>query len=79
MLFRLVFVVLLAFTQARHFPMREQQAPAPFIIGGQDVSPIGKWPFMASIWVHFQFYVHLHITCNNADFLFKKKEDPEHH
>ena len=40
MLFRLVFAVLLAFTQARHFAMRERQAPAPFIIGGQDVSPV---------------------------------------
>ena len=70
MLFRLVFAVLLAFTQARHFPMREQQAPAPFIIGSQDVSPIGKWLFMASIWVHFQSYVHPHMIYSCVYFLF---------
>ncbi len=25
--------------------------PGSYIIGGDDVSPVGKWPFMVSLWV----------------------------
>ena len=64
MFFSIVLALFVAFTQARHFPFGRQNQPVPFIIGGEDVSPIGKWPFMASLWVRVfikDFQKHLSI------------------